>query len=214
MPINLANVPTNSGQVSLMKTVAANRALWQPPLCSYPLGNHAEKTYAKIAALRRIKRLVPSDVMISLYKAYVLPHLEYCCPLLLAYLKSWKITSNVPIITRSRHLNLDNSATYYFCLAMAAMDTLEIRRTLQSLILFFKCFKLDSPNYISQFFTPRLTKYNLRDSSLNVVQPPYNNLVMHNSWLPTYGINYTNRPAPNPPALKHNFVLAWIMLKS
>ena len=36
-----------------------------------------------IAALRRIKRLVPSDVMISLYKAYVLPHIEYCCPLLL-----------------------------------------------------------------------------------------------------------------------------------
>ena len=41
--------------------------------------------YAKVAALRRIKHLVPSDVMISLYKAYVLPHLEYCC---WEYLKS------------------------------------------------------------------------------------------------------------------------------
>ena len=41
-----------------------------------------KKAYAKIAALRRIKRLVPSDVMISLYKAYVLTQLEYCCPLL------------------------------------------------------------------------------------------------------------------------------------
>ena len=41
-----------------------------------------KKAYAKIAALRRIKRLVPSDVMISLYKAYVLSQLEYCCPLL------------------------------------------------------------------------------------------------------------------------------------
>ena len=30
-----------------------------------------KKAYAKIAALRRIKRLVPSDVIISLYKAYV-----------------------------------------------------------------------------------------------------------------------------------------------
>ena len=40
-----------------------------------------KKAYAKIAALRRIKRLVPSDVMISLYKAYVLSQLEYCCPL-------------------------------------------------------------------------------------------------------------------------------------
>ena len=73
-------------------------------------------------------------------------------------------------------LNLGNSATYDFYLAMADMGKLEQRRTLQSLILFFKCFKLDGPNYISKFFTPRLTKYNLRDSGLNVVQPPYNSL--------------------------------------
>ena len=68
-------------------------------------------------------------------------------------------------------------------LAMAAMDTLEQRRTLQSLSVFFKCFKLDGPSYISQFFTPRLTKYNLRDSGLKVVQPPHNSLLMHNSYL-------------------------------
>ena len=42
-----------------------------------------KKAYAKIAALRRIKRLIPSSIMISLYKTYVLPHLEYCFPLLL-----------------------------------------------------------------------------------------------------------------------------------
>ena len=42
-----------------------------------------KKAYAKIAALRRIKRLIPSSIMISLYKTYVLPHLEYCSPLLL-----------------------------------------------------------------------------------------------------------------------------------
>ena len=143
-----------------------------------------KKTYAKIAALRRIKRLVPSDVIISLYKAYVLPHLEYCCPLLLDISKVLKNN-----IERTNHyaiktiLNLGNSATYDFCLAMAHMNKLEQRCTHQSLILFFKCFKLDGPNYISKFFTPRLTKYNLRDSGLNVVQPPYNDLVMHNSYL-------------------------------
>ena len=32
-----------------------------------------KKAYAKIAALRKIKRLVPSNVMITLYKTYVLP---------------------------------------------------------------------------------------------------------------------------------------------
>ena len=49
-----------------------------------------KKAYAKTAALRRIKRLVPLDVTISLYKAYVLPHLEYCCPLLLGISKALK----------------------------------------------------------------------------------------------------------------------------
>ena len=112
------------------------------------------------------------------------PLLLSCCPLLLGISKVLKNN-----IERTNHyaiktlLNLGNSATYDFCLAMADMDKLEQRRTLQSLILFFKCFKLDGPNYISQFFTPRLTKYNLRDNGLNVVQPPYNSLVMHNSYL-------------------------------
>ena len=36
-----------------------------------------------------------------------------------------------------------------------------------------------SPN----FFTPRLTKYNLRGSGLKVEQPPYNSLVTHDSYL-------------------------------
>ena len=106
-----------------------------------------------------------------------------CCPLLLGISKVLKNN-----IERTNHyaiktlLNLGNSATYDFYLAMD-MDKLEQRRTLESLILFFKCFKLDGPNYISQFLTPRLTKYNLRDSGLNVVQPPCNSLVMHNSYL-------------------------------
>ena len=106
------------------------------------------------------------------YKAYVLPHLEYCCPLLLGISKVLK--NNIERTNRyaiKTLLNLGNSATYDFCLAMADMDKLE------------QCFKLDGPNYISKFFTPRLTKYNLRDSGLNVMQPPYNSLVMHNSFL-------------------------------
>ena len=140
--------------------------------------------YVLIVALQRITRSVTSDVMISLYKAYVLLHSEYCCQLLLSISKALK--NNIE--RANQHaiktlLNLGNSATYYFCLAMAAMDTLEQRRTLKSLILFFKCFKLDGPNYISQFFAPRLTKYNLRCSGLNFEQPPYNSFIMHNSYL-------------------------------
>ena len=96
-----------------------------------------KKAYAKIASLRRIKPLVTSDVMISLYKAYVLLQLGYCCPLLLGIFKALKNnierTNHYPIRTL---LNLGISATNDFCLAMATMNTLKQRRILQSLILF------------------------------------------------------------------------------
>lgn len=42
-----------------------------------------KKAYAKAFALRRIRRFIPLDVMCRLYKAYILSHLEYYCPLVL-----------------------------------------------------------------------------------------------------------------------------------
>ena len=42
--------------------------------------NQLKKAYTKSSALRRINRLVPTAVMIRLYKAFVLPHFEYCNP--------------------------------------------------------------------------------------------------------------------------------------
>ncbi len=41
------------------------------------------KACAKASALRRLRKFISQDVMVRLYKAYVLPHLEYCSPLLL-----------------------------------------------------------------------------------------------------------------------------------
>ena len=46
------------------------------------------KIYAKIGALRRLKKIVPADISLMLYKAYILPHLEYCSPLLLGINKT------------------------------------------------------------------------------------------------------------------------------
>ena len=42
-----------------------------------------KKACAKAAALRKLCKFIPQDVMIRLYKAYELLHLEYCTPLLL-----------------------------------------------------------------------------------------------------------------------------------
>ena len=95
-----------------------------------------KKAYAKITALRRVKHLVPSDVVITLFKAYVIPHLEYCSPLLLGILQTLK--------NKHEHAN-------HYALSIASMGSLEERCLEQSLIIFFQSFRCGS-NYISIFF--------------------------------------------------------------
>ena len=55
------------------------------------------KAYATTGALRRIRRIVPMDV-ISAFKSFMLPHPEYCSPLLLGVGKSRPIKLKTPII--------------------------------------------------------------------------------------------------------------------
>ena len=122
--------------------------------CNLSFKQHAsstlKKVYAKIAALRRIRRLVPTDTLITLYKTYVLPHFEYCCPLLLVISKT--LNSK---IERANHyalrtlLKLGNTVDYEYCLKLTSMETLKRRRIEHTLILFFKCYVLRGPSYIS-----------------------------------------------------------------
>lgn len=81
----------------------------------------------------------------------------------------------------------------------------------KTLFLFFKCFRLDGPNYISQFFTPRISNYHLRGRGLNVAQPSNNRLFMHDSFLYTIAHMWTSyQLPPNPQPFWHNFVLVWM----
>ena len=42
-----------------------------------------KKVYAKVGALGRLIKLVATDISQMLYKVCILPHLEYCSPLIL-----------------------------------------------------------------------------------------------------------------------------------
>ena len=44
--------------------------------------SHLNWVNAKVAALRRVRKLIPAYAMINVYKAFILPHLEYCAPVL------------------------------------------------------------------------------------------------------------------------------------
>ncbi|PFX20607.1 putative RNA-directed DNA polymerase from transposon BS [Stylophora pistillata] len=55
------------------------------------ISNVLKKVYAKIGALRQLKRLMPHSMSLSLYNAYLLPHLEYCSPLLIGSQLNFKL---------------------------------------------------------------------------------------------------------------------------
>ena len=158
-----------------------------------------KRVYAKIAALRRLKHLVPIDTLLLLYRSFIIPHFEYCNSLLIG-------------IGKTLNKKMED-ANYYglrtvmntSLLKLLGMRTLEHRRIEQSLIIFFKCFKENGPRYITNLFKPWVTPYNLRSSGLNVEQRPYNSRFFHGSYsciisriwnqLPPAAKNAANVPA-------------------
>lgn len=154
------------------------------------------KVYAKVAALRGIRRMIPIEVATKLYKAYILPHLEYCCPLLIGIGKGLnKKLESANHYTLKTLFNMGSTSDYDTVLKMASVQSLEQRRFEQSLIMFFKCSRLHGPQYISNFFKVRTSRYNLRNTGLNVEQASYNTLYLHNSY--SYIISHIWNELPN-----------------
>ena len=88
-----------------------------------------KKACAKAASLRKLCKFIPQDVMIRVYKAYVLPHLEYCSPLLLGISNGLK---NKLEDTNYYILRYSSSVSYDFLLNLAELQNLETRRQFQS----------------------------------------------------------------------------------
>ena len=112
-----------------------------------------KKVYAKIGAMSRLKRLVPPDVGLILYKCYIKPHLEYCSPLLLGINKTLvnKLEA-ANYYALKVLLNVGKDVDYNSILSIAGMNSLEFRIYEQSLLLLYKCIKGNGPSYISDFF--------------------------------------------------------------
>ena len=122
-------------------------------------------------------------VMLALYKSFILPHLEYCSPLLLGV---GKVEANK--IEDANHYILrtptghGKSLSYQEQLNICKLDTLECTKKQQSLILLFKCIRNIRPKYIRDFFSIRETSYNLRGNGVNLCVPKFNLNFMRNSF--------------------------------
>ena len=100
---------------------------------------------------------MPHNVSLSLYKAYLLPHLEYCSPILIGINK----TLNSKLEPANKYaiktlLNLDNNLDYDTILSLIDMQSLEHRRYYSPLVLLYKCMNSNGPQHIKNFFSNSL----------------------------------------------------------
>ena len=118
---------------------------------------------------------MPSEAMVNIYKAFTLPHLEYCAPVLVGLSPGL-----------SNKLELTNQFASHllrvtFVPLLISVKSLEHRRYSQALILFYKCMYNMGPNYIKEMFLFRQNDYDLIGFwKLN--QPTYHSRYMHRSY--------------------------------
>ena len=108
------------------------------------------KVNAKVSILLRISKLIPLDIMIRLYKAFILPHFEYASALFFGLSKglSAKLESTNAFALRTL-LNHSRLTAYEELLKMAHINSLEHRRIEQALMLvYIKSIYDQAPVYI------------------------------------------------------------------
>ena len=160
------------------------------------IAEQTKKACAKASALRRLRRFIPQDVMIRLYKAYVLPHLEYCGPLLLGIgkIEANKLEDTNYYILRTI-LGLSKSLIYEYILKRyASIGSLAERRYIKSLMLVYKSVNNDGPTYINELFKLKMVKYNLRGIGTRLEQPNFNLEWLHKSFSYVTSTLWNNLP--------------------
>ena len=90
------------------------------------LKSQLNNAYVRTNALRRTRHFIPMHVMIQLHKAFVLPHLKYCAPILIGITNSLsdKLEDANYYVLRTL-LGLPKSITYNSILRLINTLTLE-----------------------------------------------------------------------------------------
>ena len=141
------------------------------------------KAHIKEQLNKRKRKFISKDVSVRLYKAYVLPHLEYCSPLLLGVgnAETTKIETTNYFMLRTI-LGYSKSVSYDFLLKMADIKSLEKRKQFQSLVMLYRYLNDKGAPYISEYFNFKDIPYNFRGLSTRLDLPPFNLEFMHRSF--------------------------------
>ena len=117
-----------------------------------------------IATGRRVPKFI-SLKMISSNKAFILPHLEYCAPFLVALLSSiwcFKLLELTNQFAIRALMNKLKSTSCSDLLTLVDLKTPEHRRYSQALDLCHKCMYNMGPNYCKEMLLSRQSENDLR----------------------------------------------------
>ena len=97
--------------------------------------------------------------MTKLYKAFTIPHLKYCSPLFvgIGIGQRNRLEDGNSYILRTL-IGHNKSMSYNKLLTTASMTSLYCRRSLQALIMLFKCVNGTGPTYIGSLELPHWRK--------------------------------------------------------
>ena len=132
------------------------------------------KASQKVGVLMRLRNLIPYQAKLILYKTAIMPHLTYC-HLVWNFCKSSDGRKIERIQERAlRAVFKTTTETYEELLKRAKLPTLHNRRLQDIAILMYKVKNDLVPSYISEIFTRKGTRYNLRNSDFEI--PRFNTI--------------------------------------
>ena len=171
------------------------------------LKNVFNKTNKTIGLLRKPSNLLPRQALVTIYKAFVRPHLDYGDVL---YEQAFN---------NSFHAKID-SIQYNACLAITGairgrsrgkidqelgLESLQLRRWYRKLCLFYKVFKNELPKYLFNLIPVRSTPYATRTvGNIPLFKTKHN--FFKNSFFPSAIIEWNNLD-PNLRNSRSNFSL-------
>ena len=141
------------------------------------LKNVFNKTNKTIGLLKKLSNLLPRQVLVTISKAFIRPHLDYVDVL---YDKAFN---------NSFHAKME-SIQYNACLAITGaiggtsrekiyqelgLESLHLRRWYRKLCLFYKVFKKEHPKYLFHLILVRCLSYVTRtESNIPLIKTKYN----------------------------------------
>ena len=136
------------------------------------------KISRSIGCIRRVKQLIPKNILINLYYAFILRHIDYCCT-------AWGSCSkmNLAKIQRLQNkyarlvLNADSFTSQCYLTSTLNWQSVEQRIKFQYCLLVFKILKNLVPPYLKPLITPSSQTYYTRyleNSTLSIPHPQNN----------------------------------------